>query len=100
VACWEFATRSGGISAFMLPPISAVVARLAADVMSGDFFLNAGLTLYRTFLGFAIAAATGVTLGLLMARNRWAVACAYHGAQTGQGRCRRLPTRSHAWPGL
>ena len=72
VACWEFATRSGGISAFMLPPIGAVVGRLAADVTSGDFILNAGLTLYRTCLGFAIAATTGVTLGLLMAQNRWA----------------------------
>jgi ABC-type nitrate/sulfonate/bicarbonate transport system permease component len=72
VVGWEFATRSGGISAFMLPPISAVVTRLVADVVSGDLFLNAALTLYRTFLGFAIAAAGGVTLGVLMARSRWA----------------------------
>jgi taurine transport system permease protein len=72
VVGWEFATRSGAVSAFMLPPISAVIARLAADVMSGDFFLNAALTLYRTFLGFAIAATAGVTLGILMARRHWA----------------------------
>jgi ABC-type nitrate/sulfonate/bicarbonate transport system permease component len=68
---WEFATRSGAASAFMLPPIGAVLARLATDVMSGDFLLNAAATLYRTFLGFAIAAAAGVTLGILMARNQW-----------------------------
>jgi ABC-type nitrate/sulfonate/bicarbonate transport system permease component len=72
VACWELATRSGAVSAFMLPPISAVIERLAADVMSGDFFLNAAATLYRAFLGFAIAAAAGVTLGIAMARNQWA----------------------------
>ena len=68
---WEFASRVGGISPFMLPPISAVIGRLAADVMSADLFVNAALTLYRTFFGFAIAAAAGVTLGVLMARSRW-----------------------------
>jgi ABC-type nitrate/sulfonate/bicarbonate transport system permease component len=72
VAGWELAARSGAVSAFMLPPISMVMTRLAADVMSGDFFLNAALTLYRTFLGFAIAAAAGVTLGMAMTRNHWA----------------------------
>ncbi len=72
VVGWEFAARSGGVSAFMLPPISAVIVRLGADVASGDFFLNVALTLYRTFLGFAIAAAVGVTLGVLMARSRLA----------------------------
>ena len=45
--CWEFATRAGYFSAFMLPSPDAVVARLAADVMSGDFLQNAIATLYR-----------------------------------------------------
>jgi ABC-type nitrate/sulfonate/bicarbonate transport system permease component len=70
--CWEFATRAGYFSAFMLPSPDAVVERLVADVMSGDFFQNAIATLYRTFVGFAIAAVAGVTLGLLMIRNAWA----------------------------
>jgi len=69
---WEIATRSGDISAFMLPSIGAVAARLAADLASGDFVLNAALTLYRTFCGFAIAAVVGVGVGILMARNQWA----------------------------
>jgi ABC-type nitrate/sulfonate/bicarbonate transport system permease component len=68
---WEIATRSGDVSAFMLPSIGAVCARLAADLASGDFVLNAGVTLYRTLCGFAIAVA-GVSLGILMARNQWA----------------------------
>ncbi len=72
LVCWELATRAGYISAFMLPSPGAVVERLGADVMSGDFFQNAIATLYRTFLGFAIAAIVGVTLGLLMTRNAWA----------------------------
>jgi ABC-type nitrate/sulfonate/bicarbonate transport system permease component len=70
--CWEFATRAGYFSAFMLPSPDAVVARLTADVMSGDFLQNAIATLYRTFIGFAIAAIAGVSLGLLMMRNAWA----------------------------
>jgi ABC-type nitrate/sulfonate/bicarbonate transport system permease component len=69
--CWEFATRAGYFSAFMLPSPDTVVARLIADVMSGDFLQNAIATLYRTFVGFAIAAVAGVTLGLLMMRNAW-----------------------------
>jgi ABC-type nitrate/sulfonate/bicarbonate transport system permease component len=70
--CWEFATRAGYFSAFMLPSPDAVVARLTADVMSGDFLQNAIATLYRTFVGFAIAAIAGVSLGLAMMRNAWA----------------------------
>jgi ABC-type nitrate/sulfonate/bicarbonate transport system permease component len=70
--CWEFATRAGYFSAFMLPSPDAVVTRLVADVSSGDFLQNAIATLYRTFVGFAIAAVAGVTLGLLMMRNAWA----------------------------
>jgi len=69
--CWEFATRAGYFSTFMLPSPDAVVVRLADDVMSGDFLQNAIATLYRTFIGFAIAAIAGVTLGLLMVRNAW-----------------------------
>ena len=72
ILCWELATRAGYFSAFMLPSPDTVVARLAADVMSGDFLQNAIATLYRTFVGFAIAAIVGVTLGLAMMRNAWA----------------------------
>jgi ABC-type nitrate/sulfonate/bicarbonate transport system permease component len=68
---WELATRSGDISAFMLPSVGAVCTRLLADLASGDFVLNAAVTLYRTFCGFAIAAIVGVSLGILMARNEW-----------------------------
>jgi ABC-type nitrate/sulfonate/bicarbonate transport system permease component len=71
ILCWELATRAGYFSTFMLPSPDMVVARLTADVMSGDFFQNAIATLYRTFVGFAVAAITGVTLGLFMMRNAW-----------------------------
>jgi ABC-type nitrate/sulfonate/bicarbonate transport system permease component len=69
---WELLARTGTISEFMLPAPSHVLARIGEDITSGDVFLNIALTLYRTFLGFGLAAIGGVTLGLAMARSRWA----------------------------
>jgi len=66
---WELLARAGTISEFMLPAPSHVLARLGDDILSGEVFVNIGLTLYRTFLGFSLAAVGGVVLGLLMARN-------------------------------
>jgi ABC-type nitrate/sulfonate/bicarbonate transport system permease component len=66
---WELLARTGTISEFMLPAPSNVLARIADDITSGDVFINIGLTLYRSFLGFALAGLGGVALGLLMARN-------------------------------
>lgn len=66
---WELLARTGTISEFMLPAPSSVLARLVEDVTSGEVFVNIGLTLYRMFVGFGLAAVGGVALGLLMARN-------------------------------
>ena len=74
LAAWEGFARSGAVSAFLLPPLSVVLERVWQDALSGDLVTNLGLTLYRGLLGFAIAAALGVALGILMARNaamRW-----------------------------
>jgi ABC-type nitrate/sulfonate/bicarbonate transport system permease component len=70
VAAWELLTRFGGVSDFMLPPPTDVAARIASDITSGEFAVNLALTLYRTLAGFAVAAAGGVALGLIMTRNR------------------------------
>jgi ABC-type nitrate/sulfonate/bicarbonate transport system permease component len=67
---WELFARSGRVTAFMLPPFSAVVERIYADAVSGDLWINLGLTLARAMTGFAIAAAGGIALGALMARSR------------------------------
>ncbi len=66
---WELLTRAGYASEFMLPAPSTVLARIADDISSGDLFVNVGLTLYRTAVGFAFAALAGVALGLAMARS-------------------------------
>jgi ABC-type nitrate/sulfonate/bicarbonate transport system permease component len=71
---WEVTAHSGAVTPFMLPSIEAVVGRIIRDAGSGELFINLGLTLYRSLLGFAIAAVAGVGLGLAIARNaavRW-----------------------------
>jgi ABC-type nitrate/sulfonate/bicarbonate transport system permease component len=67
---WEAFARSGKVTAFMLPPFSAVVERIYADAVSGELWRNLGVTMVRALTGFAIAAAGGVALGAMMARNR------------------------------
>jgi ABC-type nitrate/sulfonate/bicarbonate transport system permease component len=74
VLAWELASRSGVVTPFLLPPLSAVLARVAEDAMSGELALNLGLTLYRALIGFAIAGAAGIAIGILMTRRplvRW-----------------------------
>jgi ABC-type nitrate/sulfonate/bicarbonate transport system permease component len=67
---WETFARSGKVTAFMLPPFSAVAQRIYADAVSGELWLNLGVTMFRALAGFVIAAIGGVTLGAVMARNK------------------------------
>ncbi len=67
-AAWELAARSGSVTPFVLPSLSSVVERIWHDATTGDLAINAGLSLYRAFLGFLIAGSGGVLLGLLMTR--------------------------------
>lgn len=74
LVAWELFARSGAVTPFMLPPFSAVVERIVADIASGEFFINAGATLYRALVGFLIATIAGIALGLAMSRSavaRW-----------------------------
>ena len=70
LAAWEGVSRSGTVTAFMLPGPLVVLARIRADALSGTLWINMGLTLYRALAGFAIAAVVGIGLGVAMARNR------------------------------
>ncbi len=60
---WELFARSGRVTPFMLPPFSAVVERIYADAVSGDLWINLGLTIFRAMTGFAIATVGGIALG-------------------------------------
>ena len=66
---WAVAGQLELVNPFLLPPLGAVLGRLVDDVQGGDFALNAGLTFYRTVVGFAIACVIGVPLGILVARR-------------------------------
>jgi ABC-type nitrate/sulfonate/bicarbonate transport system permease component len=70
LAGWELFARSGKVTMFILPPLSAVVERVSADAIGGDLLRNTVLTLYRALTGFLIAAVAGVALGVLIRRSR------------------------------
>jgi len=71
---WEVAAQKKLVIPFLLPALSVVLERIANDLMSGALLYNIGITLYRTFCGFVLAAVAGVTIGILMTRMisvRW-----------------------------
>jgi ABC-type nitrate/sulfonate/bicarbonate transport system permease component len=71
LVAWEAFARSGKVTPFMLPPFSAVVARIYAEAIAGQLWLNLGLTVYRAMAGFLIAAVAGIALGAAMSRLRF-----------------------------
>ena len=66
---WESLSQSGLVTPFALPAFSAVIERIFHDGATGDLFINVGLTLYRTMVGYGIASVLGVLLGVGMARQ-------------------------------
>ena len=71
---WEVFARSGAVTPFMLPPLSAVLARIWNDLLGGDLMTNTAMSLYRALAGFAIGAVFGIGLGMAICRNalvRW-----------------------------
>jgi ABC-type nitrate/sulfonate/bicarbonate transport system permease component len=69
---WEWFARSGAVTPFMLPRLSAVLERIWSDLITGDLVLNIGVTLYRAMAGFLIGAVMGIVLGMAVSRNRLA----------------------------
>ncbi len=67
---WELFARSGKVTPFMLPRFSTVVEYIYKDAVSGDLWVNLGLTLYRALAGFAVATIAGIALALLMSRSK------------------------------
>jgi ABC-type nitrate/sulfonate/bicarbonate transport system permease component len=71
---WIAATRIGSINPFLLPAPGDVAMRLGEDFASGALAQTLFHTLWRAALGFSIAVAICVPLGIAMARNgivRW-----------------------------
>ena len=71
---WETAARSGLWSPLLFPSLVNIASELGRLLSSGDFLLEAWITLERALGGFALAAAFGVLLGLLMGRSAFVAA--------------------------
>jgi len=69
-AAWEWGARMHFVSDFLLPSLSSVLERLWDDIISGEIPIALGLTMARTFAGFAMAAIAGVVIGVTIARLR------------------------------
>ena len=72
VAVWELASRLHVTTDFLLPAFSTVMRRIGSDIASGQLPQALAFTLYRALIGFALAGAGGVVIGILIARVRWA----------------------------
>jgi NitT/TauT family transport system permease protein len=70
VALWAGVVAAGLAPRALLPSPWAVFSRVGASVADPAFLAHAGATIYRLFVGFSIALALGVALGLLGATNR------------------------------
>jgi taurine transport system permease protein len=68
---WEVAAELQVVTPFLLPAPMTVLRWIANDLWSGQFFINTWWTLYRTLMGFLLAAVFGIGIGILMFRVRW-----------------------------
>jgi ABC-type nitrate/sulfonate/bicarbonate transport system permease component len=69
IVLWEGLARSGAFTPFVLPSLSSVITRIWSDALSGDLFINTGLTVYRALVGFFISMILGIAIGVAMSRN-------------------------------
>src|SRR6202790_1155142 len=67
---YEAAARSGYFAPALMPPLGAVARTLVDAILDGTIVEHAGATLYRVLVGFGLAVAVGLPLGILMGRFR------------------------------
>ena len=68
---WEAAARSGLWSPLLFPSLERVFSELILFFSRSESLLQAWVSLYRAFAGFALAAVVGVSAGILMGRSRF-----------------------------
>jgi ABC-type nitrate/sulfonate/bicarbonate transport system permease component len=61
---WEAAGRGAWVHKLLLPPLTAVLGALYDIVVSGEVLRHLGISLWRAALGYGLAAAVGVALGI------------------------------------
>lgn len=69
---WSLASYTGLVNNVFLPTPTSVAATFAQEITLPDFWSNIGISFFRILMGFLIAAAIGVPLGILAGTYRTA----------------------------
>jgi NitT/TauT family transport system permease protein len=69
-AAYEAVARSAMFPPALLPTLPTIAATLLGTILDGSMLHHAAATLYRVFVGLALAVAVGLPLGILMGRLR------------------------------
>lgn len=67
---WEFASRSGLVSAQTLPSLGSIFSYWWHLLTDGDLATHAATSLYRESAGLFLSISVGVTIGILMAVSK------------------------------
>jgi NitT/TauT family transport system permease protein len=67
---WQLVAISGWKASYVLPGPMPVFAELGHQLVTGGFWKAVGITMTRGVVGFAIACALGLVLGVLVARSQ------------------------------
>lgn len=70
IIVWEVATTWSDVPELYLPRPSVIVVSLYQLIVKKGLLVDLGVTLYRIFAGFFLAAAVGIVLGILMGTSR------------------------------
>lgn len=71
IALWYYATDVAGVSHLFLPTMTSVLRELAELVMKGAVLAPLRVTLISVAVSYAIAAASGIAAGYLVARSAY-----------------------------
>lgn len=63
---WEFLPRAGLIDPLLVPPLSRILARGVALLADGVLLAHAWASLWRVFIGFALASGVAVPAGIVL----------------------------------
>jgi NitT/TauT family transport system permease protein len=69
LSSWQVVAISGWRPSYVLPGPAPVFAELTHQLGTGDFWTAVAITMTRGIIGFTLAAAIGLTLGVLVARS-------------------------------
>lgn len=75
LSLWELSSRAGWILSDYWPPVSHILAAAVAQLAGGEILVSLAATLRRAAIGYVAASVAGITLGIVLARNR-ALRCA------------------------